>query len=344
MSDLITKLRINRDLDDDELRELIDSGIYDAELRAAADEVRRAHYGDVVFLRGLIEFSNYCKNNCFYCGIRAGNPTAERYRLSKEEILLCCEEGYRLGYRTFVLQSGEDPYYTDDRICEIVAAIREKYPDCAITLSIGEKSRESYQRYYDAGANRYLLRHETADPTHYGKLHPENMTAENRKRCLWDLKEIGYQVGSGIMVGSPYQTTEHLIADLRFLQELQPDMIGIGPYITHHATPFKDMPSGSAELTLRLLSILRLMFPYVLLPATTALGTLLPDGRERGLQAGANVVMPNLSPTGVRKKYDLYENKICTGEESAQCRNCLELRVKAAGYRVVTDRGDVKRP
>ena len=344
MSDLITKLRINRDLDDDELRELIDSGIYDAELRAAADEVRRAHYGDVVFLRGLIEFSNYCKNNCFYCGIRAGNPTAERYRLSKEEILLCCEEGYRLGYRTFVLQSGEDPYYTDDRICELVSAIRERYPDCAITLSIGEKSRESYQRYYDAGANRYLLRHETADPTHYGKLHPENMTAENRKRCLWDLKEIGYQVGSGIMVGSPYQTTAHLIADLRFLQELQPDMIGIGPYITHHATPFKDMPSGSAELTLRLLSILRLMFPYVLLPATTALGTLLPDGRERGLQAGANVVMPNLSPTGVRKKYDLYENKICTGEESAQCRNCLELRVKAAGYRVVTDRGDVKRP
>ena len=344
MNDLITKLRINRDLNDDELRELIDSGIYDAELRAAADEVRRAHYGDVVFLRGLIEFSNYCKNNCFYCGIRAGNPTAERYRLSKEEILLCCEEGYRLGYRTFVLQSGEDPYYTDDRICELVSAIRERYPDCAITLSIGEKSRESYQRYYDAGANRYLLRHETADPTHYGKLHPENMTAENRKRCLWDLKEIGYQVGSGIMVGSPYQTTAHLIADLRFLQELQPDMIGIGPYITHHATPFKDMPSGSAELTLRLLSILRLMFPYVLLPATTALGTLLPDGRERGLQAGANVVMPNLSPTGVRKKYDLYENKICTGEESAQCRNCLELRVKAAGYRVVTDRGDVKRP
>lgn len=343
MNDLITKLRINRDLDDDELRELIDSGIYDAELRAAADEVRHAHYGDVVFLRGLIEFSNYCKNNCFYCGIRAGNPSAQRYRLSKEEILLCCEEGYRLGYRTFVLQSGEDPYYTDDRICELVAAIRERYPDCAITLSIGEKSRESYQRYYDAGANRYLLRHETADPTHYGKLHPENMTAENRKRCLWDLKEIGYQVGSGIMVGSPYQTTAHLIADLRFLQELQPDMIGIGPYITHHATPFKDMPSGSAELTLRLLSILRLMFPYVLLPATTALGTLMPDGRERGLQAGANVVMPNLSPTGVRKKYDLYENKICTGEESAQCRNCLELRVKAAGYRVVTDRGDVKR-
>ena len=343
MADLIQKLRQNRTLGDDALRELIDSGIYDEELRAAADEVRRENYGDAVFLRGLIEFSNCCNKNCLYCGIRAGNPSADRYRLNREQILDCCREGYALGYRTFVLQSGEDPYYTDDMICGFVAAIREQYPDCAITLSIGEKSRESYQRYYDAGANRYLLRHETADPTHYGKLHPENMTAENRKRCLWDLKEIGYQVGSGIMVGSPYQTTAHLIADLRFLQELQPDMIGIGPYITHHATPFKDMPSGSAELTLRLLSILRLMFPYVLLPATTALGTLLPDGRERGLQAGANVVMPNLSPTGVRKKYDLYENKICTGEESAQCRNCLELRVKAAGYRVVTDRGDVKR-
>ena len=342
MMDLVEKLRRDRDLSDDEFRELI-SGGYDEELRRTADEVRRENYGDKVFLRGLIEFSNCCNKNCLYCGIRAGNPSAERYRLSKEQILDCCREGYALGYRTFVLQSGEDPYYTDDMICEIVAAIRERYPDCAITLSIGEKSKESYRRYYDAGANRYLLRHETADPEHYAKLHPENMTAENRKRCLWDLKEIGYQVGSGFMVGSPYQTTDNLIADLRFLQELQPDMIGIGPYLTHHATPFADMPDGSAELTLRLVSILRLMFPYALLPATTALGTLIPNGRERGLQAGANVVMPNLSPVETRKKYEIYENKICTGEESAQCRNCLELRVRAAGYRVVTDRGDVRR-
>ena len=340
---LVEKLRKTRDLNDDELRELIETSAHDEALRTAADEVRRENYGDMVYLRGLIEISSYCKRNCLYCGLRAENRNAERYRLSKEEILSCCEEGYGLGYRTFVLQGGEDPYYTDEMICDIVRSIKEKYPDCAVTLSIGEKSRESYEKYYEAGADRYLLRHETADPAHYGKLHPANMSSENRKRCLWDLKEIGYQVGSGIMVGSPYQTTAHLIADLRFLQELQPDMIGIGPYITHHATPFKDMPSGSAELTLRLLSILRLMFPYVLLPATTALGTLLPDGRERGLQAGANVVMPNLSPTGVRKKYDLYENKICTGEESAQCRNCLELRVKAAGYRVVTNRGDVRR-
>ena len=340
---LISQLRTTRDLPDNDLRLLIESSDRAEELRQAADEVRRENYGDAVYLRGLIEFTNYCKNNCLYCGIRAGNPNASRYRLSKEEILDCCREGYALGYRTFVLQGGEDPYFTDDLICDLIASIRESYPDCAITLSIGEKSRESYARYFEAGANRYLLRHETANAAHYAKLHPANMRSENRKRCLWDLKAIGYQVGSGFMVGSPYQTTDDLIADLRFLQELQPDMIGIGPYITHSDTPFAAMPSGSAELTLRLVSILRLMFPYALLPATTALGTLLPDGRERGLQAGANVVMPNLSPVSVRKKYEIYENKICTGEESAQCRDCLEMRVKAAGYRIVTDRGDVKR-
>ena len=343
MPDLVEKLRKNRDLSDAELRELISSPAYDRELQRNADEVRREHYGDAVFLRGLIEFTNYCKNNCFYCGIRAGNTSAERYRLSKEDILACCEEGYSLGYRTFVLQGGEDPYYTDDLICDIVSSIRKRFPDCAITLSIGEKPRESYRRFFDAGANRYLLRHETADPAHYSLLHPESMSSENRKRCLFDLKEIGYQVGSGFMVGSPYQTVDDLIADLRFLQKLRPDMIGIGPYITHSATPFADMESGSVELTLRLLSVLRLMFPYALLPSTTALGTLSPNGRELGLQHGANVVMPNLSPVSARKKYEIYENKICTGEESAQCRGCLEMRVKSAGYRVVTDRGDVRR-
>lgn len=343
INDLVEKLKTTHDLTDAELRELIDSGAYDGELRAAADTVRRAVYGDAVYLRGLIEFTNYCKNNCYYCGIRRDNRAALRYRLSREEIMDCCREGYALGYRTFVLQGGEDPYYTDDRVCGIVAAIRREYPDCAITLSIGEKSRESYQRFFDAGANRYLLRHETANAEHYAKLHPADMSRDNRRRCLWDLKEIGYQVGSGIMVGSPFQTTDHIIEDIRFLQSLQPDMIGIGPYITHHLTPFRDMPSGSAALTLRLLSILRLLFPYALLPSTTALGTVLPNGRELGLQAGANVVMPNLSPTSVRKKYEIYENKICTGEESAQCRGCLEMRVKNAGYRVVTDRGDVKR-
>ena len=340
---LIEKLRENRDLTDDELRSLIDSGEHDEALRIAADEVRRERYGDAVYLRGLIEFTSYCKNNCLYCGLRASNAKAQRYRLSKEEILACCAEGYELGFRTFVLQGGEDPYYTDDIICDIISAIRSGYTDCAITLSIGEKPRESYKRYFEAGANRYLLRHETADPAHYAKLHPYNMSADNRRRCLFALKEIGYQVGSGFMVGSPYQTTDNLIADLRFLQELQPDMIGIGPYITHRDTPFRNEKSGSVELTLRMLSILRLMFPYALLPSTTALGTIHPTGRELGLRSGANVVMPNLSPTAVREKYSIYDNKICTGEESARCRDCLELRIKAAGYLAVTARGDVIR-
>lgn len=344
MKDTLTeKLRKNRDLSDGELRGLIESGAHDAALRQAADEVRREHYGDAVFLRGLIEFTSYCKNNCLYCGLRAGNPKAERYRLSREEILACCGEGYRLGYRTFVLQGGEDPFYTDDMICDVVTRIKTKYPDCAVTLSIGEKPRESYVRYFEAGADRYLLRHETADPVHYARLHPPQMSFDNRRRCLYDLKEIGYQVGAGFMVGSPYQTTDCLIADLRFLQELQPDMIGIGPFISHHDTPFKEEKNGTAALTLRLISILRLMFPYVLLPSTTALGTILPDGRELGLKAGGNVVMPNLSPVEVRKKYAIYDDKICTGEESAQCRGCLERRIESAGYRAVTDRGDVRR-
>lgn len=340
--ELIQALERERTLPDGDLSALLESNEADELLFEAADRIRRNIYGDTVYIRGLIEFTNCCKNNCYYCGIRRGNNHATRYRLSREEILSCCEEGYRLGFRTFVLQGGEDPYYTDERVCEIVSEIRRRFPDCAITLSIGEKSKESYQAYYDAGANRYLLRHETADPVHYGKLHPPELSSANRKQCLFDLKEIGYQVGSGFMVGSPYQTTKNLIADLRFLQELKPDMIGVGPYITHAETPFAAFPSGSFELTLRLVAVLRLMFPYALIPATTALGTIHPQGRERGLQAGANVVMPNLSPVGVRKLYDLYENKICTGEEAAQCRGCLERRVKSAGYRIVTDIGNAK--
>lgn len=339
---LVQALERDRTLSDEALSDLLESSEADGLLFEAADRIRRRIYGDAVYIRGLIEFTNYCKNNCYYCGIRRDNKHTARYRLTREEILACCEEGYRLGFRTFVLQGGEDPYYTDERVCAIVSAIRTRFPDCAITLSIGEKSRKSYQAYYDAGANRYLLRHETADVLHYGKLHPPELSPANRKRCLFDLKEIGYQVGSGFMVGSPYQTTENLIADLRFLQELKPDMIGIGPYITHAGTPFAAFPSGSFELTLRLLAVLRLMFPYALIPATTALGTIHPQGRERGLQAGANVVMPNLSPVNVRKLYDLYENKICTGEEAAQCRGCLERRVDSAGYRIVTDIGNAK--
>ena len=340
LSELIQKLSAERDLSDAELKLLLETGDMDNALFFAADSKRREIYGDEVYIRGLIEFTNYCKNNCYYCGIRRDNVLGQRYRLSKEEILSCCAEGYQLGFRTFVLQGGEDPYYTDDRVCEIVSEIRSRYPDCAITLSIGEKPRESYQAFFDVGANRYLLRHETANERHYRKLHPDSMSLQNRKRCLFDLKEIGYQVGSGFMVGSPYQTTENLIEDLRFLQELQPHMIGIGPYITHAETPFASFGNGSLALTLRLLAILRLMFPYALIPATTALGSIHPQGRELGLKAGANVVMPNLSPVSVRKLYDLYENKICTGDEAAQCRGCLERRVRSAGYQIVTSIGN----
>lgn len=343
MNNLVDKLFETGDLSDDELKILIESDEFNEPLAEAADIRRRENYGDKVYIRGLIEFTNYCRNNCYYCGIRRDNKKAERYRLTKDEILLCCDEGYRLGFRTFVMQGGEDPYYTDEMICDIVSKIKSRYPDCAVTLSIGEKPRESYQAFFDAGADRYLLRHETADPEHYGKLHPEAMSLENRKECLFDLKEIGYQVGSGFMVGSPYQTTENLISDLRFLQKLQPDMIGIGPYITHADTPFAEFKSGDVMLTLRLVSILRLMFPYALIPSTTALGTIHPQGRELGLKAGANVVMPNLSPISVRKLYSLYENKICTGEEAAQCRGCLERRVESAGYKIVTDIGNVRK-
>lgn len=343
MNKILNKLYRENNLNDIEFKELLNTNKYDNELFAKADFVRREVYGNKVYIRGLIEFTNYCKNDCLYCGIRRSNKNAVRYRLTKDEILDCCREGYSLGFRTFVLQGGEDAYYTDELICDIVSEIRKNYKDCAITLSIGERSKESYKAFFDAGANRYLLRHETADEKHYQLLHPKNMSLENRKKCLFNLKEIGYQVGSGFMVGSPYQTTDNLISDLRFLKELNPDMIGIGPYITHSETPFKDKNNGSVELTLRLVAVLRLMFPYALIPSTTALGTLHPNGRELGLKAGANVVMPNLSPVKTRKLYDLYENKICTGEEAAQCRGCLEKRVQSAGYEIVTDIGNVKR-
>lgn len=342
MRDLIDKLAKNSDLTDSELKLLIDN-ISDEDLdylnkvaRKKADEI----YGKQVFVRGLIEFTNYCKNNCFYCGIRAANKNAERYRLSKEQIYECCEQGYKLGFRTFVLQGGEDGFYSDDLLCEIVKTIREKYPDCAITLSIGERDEESYKRLFEAGANRYLLRHETADKHHYQKLHPENMSFDNRIKCLETLKKIGYQTGCGFMVGSPYQTTDCLVKDLRFIRNFQPAMVGIGPYLSHKDTPFCDFENGSVRKTLMLLSIIRLMNPSVLLPATTALGTAKSDGREKGILAGANVVMPNLSPVSVRKKYSLYDNKICTGEESAQCRVCLSNRMKSIGYEIVTSRGD----
>lgn len=343
MEQLIERLRAQHDLPDDGLLALITRESDDKDLFAAADAVRREHYGTDVFLRGLIEFTNICRNDCYYCGIRRSNRMAERYRLTREEILSCCETGYTLGFRTFVLQGGEDPANTDAWVCGTVDAIKTRYPDCAVTLSIGEQSRASYQAYFDAGADRYLLRHETASDAHYRRLHPAALSLANRKRCLFDLKEIGYQVGAGFMVGSPWQTEQELLADLRFLQQLQPDMIGIGPFIPHHETPFADKAPGTLALTLRMLSILRLLFPYVLLPATTALGTISPIGRELGLKAGANVMMPNLTPTGARKHYDLYDNKICMDEEATKCRLCQESRVTAVGYHIVSDRGDVRR-
>ncbi|MBQ9015110.1 MAG: [Firmicutes bacterium] len=336
------QLEKQRDLTDGLLQRLME-GEEEEALFAAADRVRRENYGDAVYVRGLIEFTNHCRNDCYYCGIRRSNRSLSRYRLDRETILACCREGYGLGYRTFVLQGGEDPWYTDEILCDIVSQIHREHPDCAITLSLGERSRDSYQRLFEAGARRYLLRQEAADEKLYRMLHPSRMSCENRKRCLYALKGIGYQVGSGFMVGAPGQRWEHLIGDLRFLQQLQPDMIGIGPYLRHQDTPYRDQPNGSMQLTLRLIAILRLMFPGALIPSTTALGTIDPQGRELGLKAGANVVMPNLSPAAVREKYELYDNKICTGEESAQCRSCLEMRVFSAGYRIVTDIGDPKK-
>lgn len=335
------QLKNNKYYDDKTLKRWIEDDSLTDELNKKADAIRREIYGDKVYVRGLIEFSNICKNDCYYCGIRKSNDRVERYRLTKEEIISCARLGYQLGYRTFVLQGGEDGHFNDDTVVDIVKSIKEIHDDVAITLSLGERSYESYKRLFEAGADRYLLRQETSDRDHYEKLHPQSMSFENRRKALRDLKKIGFQVGGGFMVGSPYQTTESLIKDLRFLEELEPAMIGIGPYMTQHDTPFKDFPNGSFEMTLRLVSILRILFPYALIPATTALGTINPLGRERGLQAGANVLMPNLSPTMVREKYSLYDNKICTGDEAAECRSCLELRIKNAGYEIVTDRGDV---
>ena len=309
-------------------------------LFARARGVRQEHYGKDVYFRGLIEFTNYCKNDCYYCGIRRSNPKVQRYRLSLGEIIECCRVGDSLGYKTFVLQGGEDPWFTDERVAEIIAAIRAEFPCHAITLSIGEKSRQSYELFFRAGANRYLLRHETAAETHYAKLHPPSMSLAKRKQCLWNLKDIGYQTGAGFMVGSPFQTAENLLEDLRFIEELRPHMVGIGPFIPQKDTPFGGEPGGALELSLKMAALARLILPSALIPATTALGTISPTGREQALNAGANVVMPNLSPKSVRKLYALYDNKICTGDEAAECRFCLEKRIRGAGFNPAMVRGD----
>ena len=340
MTDLIDSLPTDRNLSDDEWRFLIE-GDYDRQrLFGRADKVRRQYYGTDVYIRGLIEISNFCKNDCLYCGIRRSNANAARYRLSEEEILACCGQGYELGFRTFVLQGGEDAYHTTRWVERVVSDIKEKYPDCAVTLSLGERPQEDYEIWYRAGADRYLLRHETASRSHYEKLHPPGQAYLRRMECLRDLKRTGYQTGAGFMVGSPFQGTEELIADMRFLREFQPHMVGIGPFIPHHDTPFAGEPAGSLEHTLTMVALTRLTLPKALIPATTALGTIHPQGRELGLQAGANVVMPNLSPCGVREKYSLYDNKACTGQEAAEGLAALKESVAQAGYRVVVSRGD----
>ena len=343
MKRLVDRLESRQWLEEREFEALIENcgreGLADY-LFQKSDCVRRKHFGNRIYIRGLIEFTNYCKNDCFYCGIRRSNQRAARFRLSKDEILSCCERGYGLGFRTFVLQGGEDGFFDDDRMGDIISAIRTGYEDCAITLSVGEKSRESYQRYFDAGANRFLLRHETADSGHYGRLHPEGLTLENRKECLYNLKDIGFQVGCGFMAGSPGQTSRCLARDMEFLHELKPHMVGIGPFIPHKDTPFGGEPAGGAELTLFMLGLVRLMLPKSLLPATTALGTIVPGGRERGILAGANVVMPNLSPNGAREKYQIYDNKLYTGCEGAEGLNRLKESMEAIGFQIAAGRGD----
>lgn len=324
------------------IRHFCEDGIAEEQsaLHLSANKLREKFYGKKVYFRGLLEFSSCCKNNCYYCGLRKSNGNATRYRLTKAEILDCCQAGYMSGFRTFVLQSGEDRYFTDARLCCIVSAIKERFPDCAVTLSIGERSRESYQALFESGADRYLLRHETADEDHYGKLHPKELSLQNRKRCLYTLKDIGYQVGAGFMVDSPYQTYETLAEDFLFLRELEPHMIGIGPFIPHKDTRFAGFYHPSSHHTLILLSLIRIMLPKALLPATTALSTVESLGREKGLKAGANVVMPNLSPVAHRKDYAIYDNKIYTGEEAAECLSCLSQQITSAGFIPDFSRGD----
>lgn len=341
---LIDKLAAERSLSVEEYYTLF-TGLTpgDADyLKALARKTREQVYGRDVYIRGLIEISNICRNDCYYCGIRASNTHCDRYRLTGEEILACTEEGYALGFRTFVLQGGEDGYFTDDRLCPLIETIKHRHPDCAVTLSLGERSAESYARLKSAGADRYLLRHETVNPVHYSRLHPENLSWQNRMDCLQELRRLGYQVGCGFMVGSPYQTVADLAAELKFIEAFRPDMCGIGPFLPHKDTPFYAEPAGSAELTCVLLACIRLIHPTILLPATTALGTRTGDGREQGILSGANVVMPNLSPAGVRKKYMLYNNKLSDGAESAQAVASLKEKLQSIGYQVVTARGDVK--
>lgn len=343
-SGVIDKLRRNRRLSAEEYKTILLCQGAEAlsYLQRQAQEVALARFSNQIFIRGLIEISNKCRNDCFYCGIQNENRNIDRYELTRKEILECCREGYRLSFRTFVLQGGEAPAMKDEWITGTVTAIRREFPDCAITLSLGEKSRAAYERFFFAGANRYLLRHETHSEEHYRKLHPAELSLSHRLECLGWLKEIGYQVGTGIMVGSPHQTVDHLVEDLLFIERFSPEMVGMGPFLPHHDTVFASYPPGSMELTLKLISIFRLMHPGALIPSTTALATLAPDGRERGILAGANVVMPNLSPQSHRQKYSLYDNKVSMGAEAAEGLRILEEQLNGIGYKISKERGDYK--
>lgn len=329
-------------LNKQKLKKILSTNEYDEKLFELARETALSVFGNRVYVRGLIEFTNHCKNGCYYCGINRENSNVERYRLSLDEILDCCRKGDKLGFKTFVLQGGEDGYYSNARIVEMIKAIKKEFPNHALTLSIGERSYEAYKSFYDAGADRYLLRHETCTLEHYNKLHPDDMSLFNRLNCLKNLKQIGFQTGCGIMVGSPYQTIDNIVDDILYMYDFNPEMIGIGPFIAHKDTVFRDMPNGSVEMTLRILAVMRILLPKVLLPATTALGTLSKKGREKGIKAGANVLMPNLSPLKDRKKYSLYDNKISTGEEAAESIEKLKKSISKIGYELVSDRGDYK--
>jgi len=339
---LIKKLQQTRSLSLEEWEHLISTYTKEdleyAMIQAQATAIRI--FGRKIYFRGIIEFTNICKCDCYYCGIRASNKECTRYRLDVSDIMECCREGYENGFRTFVLQGGEDPYFDDEYMGGIIRTIKEKYPDCAITLSIGERSYESYKKLKEAGADRYLLRHETAYPSLYASLHPEKQRLENRLQCLNDLKSLGYQTGCGIMVGAPGQTPKAIAYDMKFMEEFKPEMIGVGPFLPHKDTPFKDAEKGSVELTLFILALCRLMSPEVLLPATTALGTVESEGRKQGVLAGCNVIMPNLSPLSVRKKYMLYDDKSGTDMSAAEGIRMLKKQMAEIDYEVIVGRGD----
>lgn len=342
MKHTIDRLCSYHSLDRQEYFELLQCNDIDTMdyLRSQAQSVALERFGRDIYVRGLIEITNECRNNCLYCGIRQANKMVARYSLSQATILDCCRQGYELGFRTFVLQGGENPQMTDKWVKDIVAQIHSLYPDCAITLSLGERSRQVYEAFFEAGASRYLLRHETITDDHYRRLHPTDMSLQNRIQCLHDLKEIGYQTGTGIMVGSPYQTLENLTDDLKFIEEFKPHMIGIGPFIPHTQTPFAGASAGSVAMTLKLISIFRLMSPSALIPSTTALASLSADGRCQGILAGANVVMPNLSPPTFRDQYSLYNNKAAFGSESAEGLRLLQEELNTINYNISRERGD----